>query len=387
MTNAEGKGEGVGMNFYERMGLATIVNASETYTILGGSLMDPRTLDAMTEAALSFVDLNKLITAVCRKASALTKNEAAFVTTGAAGGVVLTAAACICGDDLAKMDALPAADQFEKNEILIYKGGFLDQISYWKLAKLTGAKIVRVDPSLDAISQAVNEHTAAFFMFPASLYEKGVPTCEETIPVLKKLGVPSVVDVAAQLPPTSNLWYYTRELGANAAIFSGGKHIKGPQSTGLIVGDTELIDRCRLLASPNTRIGRAFKTGKEELAGFITALEIFVNEPEEDRFNRQLKILLDLERGLSKNKGISFKMLNEGRLGTHQPLLLVTLPQGKSAVECNKFTRNYRQAVDVGVYPPEFGMPEDVIFLNAYNLKAEEVDIVVDAITDYILEG
>ncbi|PXV86872.1 L-seryl-tRNA(Ser) seleniumtransferase [Lachnotalea glycerini] len=371
------------MNFYDKMGLTPIINASETYTILGGSLMDSRALQAMAEAASGFIDLNQLISAVCQKAAELTKNEAAFVTTGAAGGIILSAAACICKGDTAKMDMLPVTDNFEKNEILIYDGNFHELVPYWKLIKLTGAKIVSVKPSLDAISEAVNERTAAFFLFPASLYEKGIPACEETIPVLKRLGIPAIVDVAAQLPPVSNLWYYTRQLGADAAIFSGGKHIKGPQSTGLIVGNTDFINSCKLLASPNCRIGRAFKTGKEELAGFITALELFVNESEEDKFNRQLLLLKEIEKKLSLNKELHLEMIMEGRLGTHQPLLLVTLPKGKTAKECNQFTRNSKIPIDIGVYPPEFEMQEDVIFLNAYNLNSQCVDIVVNTVLEY----
>lgn len=156
---------------------------------------------------------------------------------------------------------------------------------------LTGAKIIAVEPTAEAMDKAVNERTAAVFLFPSTLYEEGIPSCEEIIPVLKSKGVTVVVDAAAQLPPKSNLWYYTKELGADLCIFSGGKHIKGPQSTGLIVGRPDLIEACRMAASPNARIGRAFKTGKEELAGFITALEIFVNEEPETGFKRQEAIL------------------------------------------------------------------------------------------------
>ena len=119
---------------------------------------------------------------------------------------------------------------------------------------------------------AVNEKTAAVFLFPATLYEEGIPTCEEVIPELKKTGVTIVVDAAAQLPPSSNLWYYTKELGADLCVFSGGKHIRGPQSTGPIVGRKDLTEACRMAASPNARIGRAFKTGKEELVVLLRHL-------------------------------------------------------------------------------------------------------------------
>lgn len=156
---------------------------------------------------------------------------------------------------------------------------------------------------------------------------------------LKEKGVTVVVDAAAQLPPRSNLWYYTKELGADLAVYSGGKHIQGPQSTGLIVGRKDLIRACRLAASPNARIGRAFKTGKEELAGFITALEIFCTGSDEERFTRQDKKLEELQRILLKEiPDLQLEYRTEGRLGTYQPLLLLTLPKGMSAQDCNKYT-------------------------------------------------
>ncbi|HHV09232.1 MAG TPA: hypothetical protein GXX75_02990 [Clostridiales bacterium] len=324
--------------------------------------------------------------AVCQRAACLTKNDAAFVTSGAAGGLILSVAACICGDDTEKMEMLPNVEGLPKNEVLIYDGAFHELAPYWKLIRLTGARLVFVPPSVDAIKGAVNEHTAAFVLFPASLYEKGIPTCEESIPELKRLGVPVIVDAAAQLPPISNLWYYTKELGCNAAVFSGGKHIRGPQSTGLIVGEPKLLQNCRKLASPNCRIGRAFKTGKEELAAFITALELFIAEPEELKFGRQLAILTKMQKRFSSKTELKQQMNSEGRLGTYQPLLLVTLPEGKTAKECNAFTRSYGTPVDIGVYPPEFDMPDNVIFLNAYNLKEEEADIVVDAVLAYLAD-
>ncbi|MDO5423898.1 MAG: aminotransferase class V-fold PLP-dependent enzyme [Eubacteriales bacterium] len=372
------------MGFYEKLGIKTLINASETYTNLGGSLMDARTLQAMQEAGAGFVDIHELLDKVCERAAVLTKNEAAFVTSGAAGGVILSAAACMCGPDEAKLGLLPHAEELAKNEILLFDGKFREEIPYWRLTGLTGAKIVAVEPSVEAMLEAVNERTAAVFLFPATLYEEGIPTCEEVIPALKERGVTVVVDAAAQLPPRSNLWYYTKELGADLAVFSGGKHIKGPQSTGLIVGRKDLISACRMAASPNPYIGRAFKTGKEELAGFLTALEIFVEEEPEDGFRRQERMLKRLEELLLEEPSLKTAFRSEGRLGTYQPLLLVTLPEGKTAAACNAFTRALERPVDVGVYAPEFRMPENVMFLNAYNLKEEEVESVAEAVLEYL---
>ena len=371
------------MGIYEKLGLKRIINASETYTNLGGSLMDPRSVAAMQEAAQGFVSIPEMIECVGRRAAELTRNEAAHVTTGAAGGVVLSAAACLCGCDEEKLKCLPDTTSFERREILLYEGEYLDLIPYWKLIRYTGACIRLVKPSVEAMVEAVNERTAAVFLFPGTLYEPGVPSCEETIPALKARGATVVVDAAAQLPPVSNFWHYTVELGADLCIFSGGKHIRGPQSTGLVVGRKDLIDAVRMSASPNAQIGRPYKTGKEELAGFITALEIFVNEGGEGLYARQQK-QLDKLAGMLRSGGIAdIEMLDKGRLGTYQPLMHVMLPEGKTGKGCNEYTRALEQPIDIGFYGDEFGKPANLIFLNAYNLSDEELKPVADAVLAY----
>lgn len=373
------------MSCYETLHIKRIINASEPYTNLGGSLMEKETVEAMAQAAECCIDYEALRDAVCEKAAQLTKNEAAFVTTGASSGLELSAGACMCLGQEEKMDMLPDTSAFSRNEIIVIDGDVLDIIPYWKLAGLTGAKIIKVRPDAESVKKAVCEKTAACMLFPSSVYERGIPVCEEIIPILKETGVKIIVDAAAQLPPASNLWYYTKELGADLTIFSGGKHIKGPQSTGLIVGDKELIRLCKMLASPNPRLGRAFKTGKEELVGFITALELFVAEDEERRFKKQEEKLLKIAEAVRERTGIRTEMLHQGRLGTYQPLLHLYLPENMTAKSCNEYTRSLDPAVDIGVYPPEFNREDNVVFVNAYNLKEGEEAIVADVICDYIL--
>lgn len=384
------------MGFYEKLGLCPIINASETYTKLGGSLMAPETLEAMKEAAEGFIDLDRLLDKVCEKAALLTKNDGAFVTSGASAGVILSTGACMILESMAArndfaedilLEAFPEREAFPKNEVLVFDGDFRNSVPYWKLIALTGAKIVSVSPDAEGIRKAVSEKTAAFVLFPAPLYEKGILSCEEAVPLLRQMGVRTIVDASAQLPPVSNLWYYTRELGADVVIFSGGKHLRGPQSTGLIAGKKDITDLCRKLASPNERLGRGFKTGKEELAGFLTALELFVKTPDPERYERQKK-LLALIAGIleEKTKGLlTIEWLDRGRLGTYQPLLHIYLPEGRNAKECLAYTRKRKPAVDIGVYTPEFHMPPNLIFLNAYNLKDEnEARLTAEAVAGYL---
>ena len=374
------------MTVYEELGIRPFINASEPYTRNGGSIMHPEVVRAMAEAAENFIDMGELIQKISKKAARLTENEGAFVTSGAGAGVALAAAACICisnGEDEKILDILPNIQSAHKNEILIFKGKYLSLIQYWKLIRLSGANLVLVNPTEEAMLSAVNDKTAGVFLFPAPMYEEDIPTCEKIVPKLRDRGVPVVIDAAAQLPPVSNLKYYTQTLGADLAIFSGGKHIKGPQSTGLIVGRKVLTECCRKHACPNPRMGRAFKTGKEELVGFIKALELFVNADPKERYERQEKILRWIQGQIEGCPGIHTYIQKTGRLGTEQPLLLIDLPEGKTGEDCNHFTRKYKNPVDIGFFKKENGKA-NTVFVNAYLLQDGEEVAVAEAIQAYI---
>ena len=62
-------------------------------------------------------------------------------------------------------------------------------------------------------------------------------------------------------------------LGADLVIFSGGKGLCGPASTGLILGRRDLIDAIACQGNPRPLIGRPMKVGKEEMCGVMAAVE------------------------------------------------------------------------------------------------------------------
>src|ERR1700741_4638463 len=103
---------------YTRLGLRPIVNASGTYTHLGGSLMPAEVLDAMNQAARQYVPIRDLTKAVGDRIAKLTGNDAALVTTGAAGAIFVGTCACIAGSDPDRMKHLPFTDGM-KNEIVV----------------------------------------------------------------------------------------------------------------------------------------------------------------------------------------------------------------------------------------------------------------------------
>ena len=144
-------------------------------------------------------------------------------------------------------------------------------------ARQTGVRLVEIGTAratfaweLDA---AITERTACVLYFAGAHFAEGALPLADVIAAAHARGVPVVVDAAAQIPPVSNLWHFTRDLGADLAVFSGGKGLRGPQSSGLVLGRADLVAACRVNGSPNSAIGRPMKVGKEELAGLLAAVE------------------------------------------------------------------------------------------------------------------
>jgi L-seryl-tRNA(Ser) seleniumtransferase len=264
---------------YRSLGLRPIINCATTYTRLGGSIMRPEVRAAMADAADAFVSIPDLQVAVGKRLAELTGNESAYVSNGAAAGLALAVAAAITGDDPAKMARLPNDLSGMKNEVIVHR----TQRNFYDIAiRQTGATIVEIGHAMETapweIDAAINERTAAVVYFTGPHLNVHTLPLEYVVERAHAHGVPVIVDGAAQVPPASNLTHYTRECGADIAIFSGGKHIGGPQNSGLVVGREEIIRNMRLNGPPNQRIGRAFKVAKETMIGLMVAVESYISQ-------------------------------------------------------------------------------------------------------------
>ncbi|UCD82873.1 MAG: aminotransferase class V-fold PLP-dependent enzyme [Desulfobacterales bacterium] len=265
------------MNIYRTLGIRELINAEGTITRLGGCVMDPAVVKAMAEAARSFVDLNQLLAKAGQHVAGLLGVQAAYITSGAAAGLTLSTAACITGTDPAKIRQLPDLRAIEKSEVLIQKS---HRNGYDHAVRQTGVKIVEFGLIKETypweLRAAISEKTAAIVHFLEFENHRNL-ALPEVIAIAKEKEIPVIVDAAAELPPVQNLSRFYH-MGADFTVFSGGKDIGGPQSSGLIVGRRDLIACCALNANPNYSIGRTMKAGKEEIAGLVTALELYLQQ-------------------------------------------------------------------------------------------------------------
>ena len=327
---------------YAALGVPTIINAKGPATRLSGGIMRPEVAAAMVEASRHCVDMAVLQARASVLIADATGAEAAYVTSGAAAGLLLGTAACVTGLDPGRMNRLPDTTGM-KNEVVMVRS---QRNLYDHALRAAGVRLVEVglpdryagagvrDAEAWEIADAICERTAAVHWVAGP---DARPTLAEVVEVAHAAGVPVLVDAAAQLPPEGNLRRFIAE-GADLVAFSGGKAIGGPQASGILCGRRDLImaaalqnldldvffeqwappegliDKRRLKGLPQHGIGRACKVGKEEIVGLLTALRLFLEDSDEARRARWLQPMRELARGFEGLAGTEVRLLDEGEV-------------------------------------------------------------------------
>ncbi|MBI3682059.1 MAG: hypothetical protein HY235_16875 [Acidobacteria bacterium] len=256
---------------YQELGVRPVVNFRGTHTTIGASRQWPELHAAMEEASRSFVSLEELQDRVGERLSRLIGSEAAMVTTGAAGAICVGACACVAGGEPRNIRRLPDTTGM-KDEVVILK---LHRNGYDHAVRNAGVKIVEVE-NAEQLRMCVNARTAMMYFLGGSSGDHSWPetlSVEDCLGILKPAGVPLMVDAANMLPP----WENVRKLAAQQVdliCISGGKHMRGPQCSGILAGRKELITAARLNMNPHSdSLGRPIKVGREEMIGVWLAAE------------------------------------------------------------------------------------------------------------------
>jgi L-seryl-tRNA(Ser) seleniumtransferase len=252
-------------NVYTRLGVKTVINCRGTWTYLSGSLQFPEARDAQAEAGRYFVNMVDLHHAVGRRLAELTGAESGVITSGAAGAMAAATAACMAGSDPQKIWQLPDTTGL-KHEVIMVGG----RSAFDSAIRLTGAKLVLVDKS-DDIANAINPNTA--MIYTTDLKDK----LGSEAAIAKQHNVPLLLDDAAGIPPIDNIKLYAK-MKLDLYTFSGGKGLRGPQCSGVLLGRKDLIDAAVRNSCPyEGAVCRPMKVGKEEVIGLLTAIETWLN--------------------------------------------------------------------------------------------------------------
>jgi len=263
-----------GVDYYAKLGVTPFINAAGTFTVLSASLLPDEVQAAMDLAAQQPVNIEELHKAAGEYLAKQLKCEAALVTAGAASALTLGTAACVSMGNDQSIVNLPTDMGGLKNEVIVQK---THRYGYDHALRNCGIKFVNVETLAD-YEAAFNENTVMAHFFNAA--ESGQISREDWVRVAHKHNVPCFNDAAADVPPISNLWNYT-QMGFDLVTFSGGKGIRGPQCTGLLLGRKDLIEYAVKNNNPyGNTVGRGMKVGKEEIVGMVAAVDWFLSKDE-----------------------------------------------------------------------------------------------------------
>jgi len=309
------------VDYYQKLGVTPFINAAGTYTVLSASTMPDEVQAAVARAAKKPVHLNELLDASGAYLAKQLRCEAALVTAGAAAALVLGTAACVTLGNDANILSIPTDMTGLKNEVLVQKSHRYD---YDHALRNCGITFVEVE-TLDDYERAFNDRTVMCHFFNAA---EGKISREDWIRVAHQHGVPCFNDAAADVPPISNLWNYT-QMGFDLVTFSGGKGLRGPQCTGLLLGRKDLIAAAKKNNSPNSNtIGRGMKVAKEEIVGLVAAVDWFLKQDDaamEAEYRRRADAIAKQLTGIPTVQTQVFVP----EVANHVPHLLITYDQNR----------------------------------------------------------
>lgn len=377
-------GDTSGHSIASNLGITPLINAGGPNTKHSGSRPRPEAIQAMEAMSEVFVQIDELLLAAGERIAELTGNEAATVTSGASGGLVVQAAAAMAKGDLDRISQLPITHGMP-TELIIQRG---HRFVYDHLYLAPGSKFVEVGSpegcSLDQIEAAITDSTAGIIHLESPFKHVDAVPLPDLAELAHGHGLPVLADCASMLPPRENLAKYTRQ-GADLVSFSGGKGVRGPQSTGFLVGKPEWIEYARLNNAPNPGVTRAQKVSKEEIAGLLAALEVFVDEDEEAEtraYREQMNFVADQ---IAEIPGITVEVKHDRDF--YIPQVVVAFSDSWRGPDYSEIFDRLISGTPRIYAAVDYRRPANYISIDPLNLQVGEVEIVAEQFRKVLIEA
>jgi L-seryl-tRNA(Ser) seleniumtransferase len=297
--------------------------------------MHEEVVDAIVSSSTDFCILDEVQDKVGEKIAALCHAEAATVTAGCWSAMTLGMAGILTGMDQKKVAQLPNLDGM-KSEVILQKK---HNHGYVHAIESCGVKLVEVETAAD-LAQAINEKTAMlwFLNFAAN---DGQIKYEEFVALGKKYKIPTMIDIAADVPPVENLWKFN-DMGFDLVCISGGKAMCGPQSAGILMGKKDIIAAARLSAPPRGGIARGQKVNKEEILGMYVALEKYINTDHVKEWKMWEERIAFIDASVKKVKGVTTEV-TVPPINNHTPNLHISWDPAKTLLTSSDLQEKLRK--------------------------------------------
>jgi seryl-tRNA(Sec) selenium transferase len=301
-------------NLFTRIGVRPIINGRGTFTIISGSRSLPQVKQAMYDASFYFVHLDEMMDGIGAQLGKLTGAEWGITTTGCEAAICLATIACIAGTNVEQCQALPYIKK--RDQVIIPRHS---RNPYDFGVRMVGAEIVEVG-SEEEFRAKLSNRTAMVYILSSPAAEKGPLSIKNLCSIAKEKNVPVFVDAAAEEPIYPNIHIAA---GATLVGYSGGKCLRGPQSSGMLIGQKDLCKAAYFQAAPHHCYGRALKCSKEEAMGLLAAVQHWYKRDHEAEQREWRSWLKNIEARLKPLPSTSFDYLEPEDLSNKSPELRI----------------------------------------------------------------
>lgn len=278
--------------------VAPFVNCKGTNTIMGGSVVRPEVRLAMESVSTLNVQLDELAMGVGKRLSEITGAEWGVVTSGCAAAIKLVTTACLSGGDPEKLLRVPNLTGFPRTEVIIPRSS---RNVYDHAVRSTGAKIIMVD-TIEDLKKFIGPGTAMIYMEAESAEPLSI---ESVSRIARPLNVPVFVDAAAHILTIPDVHI---KKGADVVGYSGGKGIKAPGCSGLVLGRKDILMSAWQASAPHHGFGRDNKVGREEHIGMLAAVETWAKMDHVKEMNTWVSWLENIQKKVSGIKDVNTRI-------------------------------------------------------------------------------
>ena len=231
-------------------------------------------------------------------------------------------AACVAGGNPEKLIRIPDLTGFDKTEVVIPRSS---RSVYDHAVRNIGVKIIVVDTA-EELADALSPRTAMVYLTAGGPSVSGPLSLENVVALAKPRNIPVLVDAAAENLTIPNVHL---QRGATIVAYSGGKAIRGPQCSGLLLGRKDLLMSAWQASSPHHGPGRDNKVGREEMLGLLAAIEAWVKRDHDAEWKKWLSYLDTISKRVSAIDGIETAVREPTGLSNHSPSLVISWDPAK----------------------------------------------------------
>jgi seryl-tRNA(Sec) selenium transferase len=367
-------------NMFTRIGIRPLINCRGTITAISGSTSLPEVKQAMYNASLYHVRMDEMMEALGAEFAKLSGAEWGIATTGTAAATCISTVACIAGTDVEKSQALPYIKK--KDQVVIPK---TSRNPYDIGVRMCGVEMVEFS-SPEELREKISDRTAMMYILANPKWDDTPMSTKNLAAIAKEHGVPVFVDAAATELDLPNPHI---EAGADLVAYSGGKNMRGPQSSGLLIGKKDLCKAAYFQGAPHHNYGRAMKCSKEEAMGLLAAVRAWRkrdHEAEQTMWMGWAQSIADRMQGLPSVKATTYPATPKGTID-RSPGVRISWDAnvvGITGTEMVKLLDEGTPRIVLGGTGTRPDHMESSVSINVYIMTPAEVKIVADTIYKHL---